>query len=169
MLTIFELKQIISALANDILTIRQILKIDAKKTRIDEINKQIASTTDWSDIKLYASLSKEKTMLENILKEFNKISGDIENLDELLQLPEQELDGETLMECETTALKLQSKVKEMRIKALFNGKTDNCNAFLEINSGAGGTESNDWAEMLLRMYLMWADNKGFKSEIIYRV
>ena len=166
MLTIFELKQLISALANDILNIQQILKIDQKTTRVDEINTQIANTTDWSDVKLYASLSKEKTMLENILKEFNKISGDIENLQDILQLPEHELDEATLLECEGIAVKLQSQVKEMRVKSLFTGKTDNCNAFLEINSGAGGTESNDWAEMLLRMYLMWADNKGFKSEII---
>ena len=166
MLTIFELKQITSSLLEHINSIKNIMHIDAKKNRLTEIENQIATNTDWSDIKLYASLSKEKTFLSNIIADFTAVNSNIENLNDILQLPENELDNDTLQECEKMALELEKQVKSMRIKSLFTGKTDNCNAFLEINSGAGGTESNDWAEMLLRMYLMWADGKGFKSEII---
>ena len=166
MLTVFELKQITSSLLESIENIKQIIHIDEKNNRLAEIENQIATNSDWSDIKLYASLSKEKTFLSNVINDFTTIKSNIENLNDILQLPENELDGETLQECEKMALELEKQVKSMRIKSLFTGKTDNCNAFLEINSGAGGTESNDWAEMLLRMYLMWADSKGFKSEII---
>ena len=166
MLTLFEIKQIVSSLIDDIKNIAQIMHIADKQAKLQAIETQIATTTDWSDVKLYATLSKEKTLLTNILNDFKKIESDIENVNELLQLPENELDNDTLQECEKMAIDLEKKVKELRIKSLFTEKTDNCNAFLEINSGAGGTESNDWAEMLLRMYLMWAERKHFKVEIV---
>ena len=166
MLTIFELKQNINNLIEEVDNIETILKIKEKKTRLQEIEAQIETTTDWSDIKLFASLSKEKTMLNNILVDFEKLKSDANNVNDLLQLPENELDDEILNDIEVSIKELTKKVKANKTKSLFSGKTDNCNAFIEINSGAGGTESNDWAEMLLRMYLMWADSKGFKSEII---
>lgn len=166
MLTIFELKQNINNLIEEVDNIETILKIKEKKTRLQEIEAQIETTTDWGDIKLFASLSKEKTMLNNILVDFEKLKSDANNVNDLLQLPENELDDEILNDIEVSIKELTKKVKANKTKSLFSGKTDNCNAFIEINSGAGGTESNDWAEMLLRMYLMWADSKGFKSEII---
>lgn len=166
MATFFEIKQQISSILNDVSNIEGILNIVAKKERLEQIEKQIAETTDWSDIKLYASLSKEKTMLANIITDFEKLKSDTENVNDLLQLPESDFDEEMLNDVENTINILTKKVKENRTKSLFSGKTDSCNAFIEINSGAGGTESCDWAEMLLRMYLMWADSKGFKSEVI---
>ena len=166
MLTIFELKQNINNLIEEVDNIETILKIKEKKTRLQDIEAQIENTTDWSDIKLFASLSKEKTMLNNIINDFEKLKSDANNVNDLLQLPENELDDEILNDIEVSIKELTKKVKANKTKSLFSGKTDNCNAFIEINSGAGGTESNDWAEMLLRMYLMWADSKGFKSEII---
>ena len=166
MATFFEIKQQISSILNDVGNIESILNIVAKKERLEQIEKQIAETTDWSDIKLYASLSKEKTMLTNIITDFEKLKSDAENVNDLLQLPESDFDEEMLNDVENTINILTKKVKENRTKSLFSGKTDSCNAFIEINSGAGGTESCDWAEMLLRMYLMWADSKGFKSEVI---
>ena len=166
MLTIFEIKQICETLIENIKNIEKLLKIDEKKRRLNEIEEQIATNTNWEDIKLYASLSKEKTMLTNIISDFDALKGDINNLNDILQLPENELDNTTLVECEELATTLQSKVKTLRTKSLFTNKMDTCNAFIEINSGAGGTESQDWAEMLLRMYLMWADKKGFQSDVI---
>ena len=164
--TIFELKQQLNCILTDIKNIEEILNIEAKTARLNEIEKQISTTTDWSDVKLFANLSKEKTMLMNIINEFQKLKSYAENVNDLLQLPENELDEEMQLDIENTILLLEKQVKNERVKSLFSGKTDNCNAFLEINAGAGGTESCDWAEMLLRMYLMWADSKGFKSEII---
>ena len=166
MLTIFELKQTATSLMKTIQNIEQIIHIKDKKQRLLEIENQISNTTDWSDIKLYASISKEKTMIENLLKEFTSINGEIQNLRDILQLPENDLDREMLQECENLAIHLEKQLNDMRIKSLFTEKTDTCNAFIEINSGAGGTESNDWAEMLLRMYLMWADGRKFQTEII---
>ena len=166
MKTLFELKQTIANILIDIKNIEEILNIEKKTKRLDEIENQISSTTDWSDVKLFASISKEKTMLMNIIKDFKKLKSDAENVNDLLQLPENELGDDMLLDIENTILLLEKQVKNERVKSLFSGKTDNCNAFIEINAGAGGTESCDWAEMLLRMYLMWADSKGFKCEII---
>jgi len=165
MLTVFELKQQILSLKEDLLNIEKILKIDEKIKRLQGIDNEINATTDWSDIKLYTSLSKEKTLLSNTINNFNKIKKDLINIEEFLQMPENELE-EFLEEIENNINQLTIKIKQEKIQSLFTGKTDFCNAFLEINSGAGGTESNDWAEMLLRMYTMWADKKGFKVDII---
>ena len=165
MLTVFELKQQILSLKEDLLNIEKILKIDEKIKRLQDIDNEINATTDWSDIKLYTSLSKEKTLLSNTINNFNKIKKDLLNLEEFLQMPENELE-EFLDEIENNIKQLTVKIKQEKIQSLFTGKTDFCNAFLEINSGAGGTESNDWAEMLLRMYTMWADKKGFKIDVI---
>ena len=165
MLTVFELKQQILSLKEDLLNIEKILKIDEKIKRLQDIDNEINATTDWSDIKLYTSLSKEKTLLSNTINNFNKIKKDLINIEDFLQMPENELE-EFLDEIENNIKQLTVKIKQEKIQSLFTGKTDFCNAFLEINSGAGGTESNDWAEMLLRMYTMWADKKGFKIDVI---
>ena len=164
MLTIFELKQLINSLKNSMQNIKNILNIDAKQAKLQEIEKQIIENYD--DIKLYASLSKDKTMLTNLINEFNSLQSDTENLYDLIQLPENELDSNMLNEIESLSNVLAKKIKTIHTRSLFSNKTDYCNAFLEINSGAGGTESQDWSEMLLRMYLMWADSKHFKTEII---
>ena len=166
MLTLFEIKQICETLAENIQNIEKLLKIEGKKTRLSEIEKQIATNTNWEDVKLYASLSKEKTMLTNIIRDFDALKSDIINLNDILKLPENELDELTLQECEELATTLKSKVRHLQTRSLFTDKMDSCNAFIEINSGAGGTESQDWAEMLLRMYLMWADKKRFQSDVI---
>ena len=164
MATLFELKQQVSVMKNDISVLENILQIEAKRVRQKEIETQLGEC--WNDVKLCASLSKEKTMITNIINEFDSIKSDVANINDLLELPESELDAGTIAEIETSANKLQNDVKRIRTKSLFNGANDNCNAFLEINSGAGGTESCDWAEMLLRMYTMWADKHNFKAEII---
>ena len=164
MLTIFDLKQNINNLIFDLNNIEKVFNIDEKKKTLSMINEQLQQ--NWQDIQLCADLSKQKTIISNIINDFQKLKNDIENINDILQLSEQELDGSILEECEKLSLDLKEKLKTMRIKSLFTCDTDSCNAFIEINSGAGGTESNDWAEMLMRMYLMWADRKKFKADII---
>ncbi|MBR1429277.1 MAG: peptide chain release factor 2 [Rickettsiales bacterium] len=164
MATLFELKQQVGEMKNNLSVLENILQIEAKKARQKEIETQLGEC--WNDVKLCASLSKEKTMITNIINEFDGIKSDVNNINDLLELPESELDAGTIAEIEASANKLQNDLKRIRTKSLFNRANDSCNAFLEINSGAGGTESCDWAEMLLRMYTMWADKHNFKVEII---
>src|SRR5574344_530502 len=136
MFTLFELKQIINKAVKDAEDIKEVLNIDVKNARITEIDNEIAQK--WSDVKLYATLSKEKTMLTNIVSEFQTLQNDIKNIYELLQLPDNELDDSMIDEINNDISKISSQIKDVRMKSLFNGKTDSCNAFLEINSGAGG-------------------------------
>jgi peptide chain release factor 2 len=105
---------------------------------------------------------KEKSDLENKLVVFEKLNSDICFVEELL------LDGDEDLIQEATIIinKCEFVVKDLKIKSLFRDKNDNNKAFLEINAGAGGVDSQDWVNMMLRMYLMWFDKKGFKYEII---
>ena len=169
MKTIFELKQKIAELLKDVSNIESALNIIKKKEKLEEINKQISTTINWDDVKMFAKISKEKAFLENIIKDFETNKAEVENINDLLQLPEKELDNEIIDDIERNIATLSIKIKEMKTKSLFKSKNDSCNAFLEINSGSGGTESQDWAEMLLRMYSMWCENKKFGFEIIDKI
>lgn len=166
-MTIFELKQNIIPLLTNIENIENVLQIENKKLKLEGFDKQLE--TNWQDVKLCANLLKEKTAIKNIIDEFENLKDDILNIRDILQLPENELDINTINECEMAINILTTRTQQIRIKSLFTGKTDKNNAFIEINSGAGGTESNDWAEMLMRMYLMWAEKKKFKVDITDRL
>ncbi len=100
------------------------------------------------------------------MKNFDAVSNEFENLRDLNELAEIEGDKETLLETEKELSSLYDKVQKLEIESLFSGKADDSNCFVEIHSGAGGTESCDWAEILLRMYIRFADQNAFDTEII---
>ena len=164
MANVFELKQQIDVVFNELNNIEQLLNVNNKKQQLIECEKKL--TECWDDIELTTKLLKTKTNLSNIIKEFEDVKNNIQNINDILCLPEEELDDEMIVECEKLINDIRQHTQNLRIKSVFKDKTDRCNAFLEINSGAGGTESCDWAEMLMRMYLMWSENKGFKTEVV---
>ena len=157
--SVFELKQQIDVVFNELNNIERLLNIDGKKQQLNECEKQL--TECWNNVELTTKLLKTKTNLSNIIKEFEDVKNNIQNINDILCLPEDELDDEMIVECETLINDIRQHTQSLRIKSVFKDKTDRCNAFLEINSGAGGTESCDWAEMLMRTYLMWSECKGF--------
>ncbi len=109
---------------------------------------------------------KEKTFLENSLNNYAKTAQDLEDNIELIKLGEAENDAETIKEAEDALGKLEKQTRKQKAECLFSGEVDANDCFLEIHAGAGGTESQDWAEMLLRMYLRWAERREFKATII---
>lgn len=108
----------------------------------------------------------EKNYLENSLGNFKSLEQQFTDSVELLELAEAENDADMIAEAEKAILNLAAQFQRLELESLLSGEADANNCFLEVNSGAGGTESQDWAQMLLRMYVRWAEQKGYKVELI---
>ena len=109
---------------------------------------------------------KKKNFYENILKSYQKLFQELENIKDLFELATLEKDEETIQDCNNKISKILSEIKKNETNCFLSGENDDYDIYLEIHAGAGGTESQDWADMLRRMYLKWFDKKKFKYEII---
>ena len=120
----------------------------------------------WNDPEKAQRLGKDRARLEGIVNTIVKLDDGLIEAHDLLELAGGEDDAETVSVVEVDIAGLDKDLAELEFRRMFNGELDPSNAFLDIQSGAGGTEAQDWAEMLLRMYLRWGERRGFKSEII---
>ena len=111
-------------------------------------------------------LLKERNQLKDEVEIWEKEANAIEEAALLLEIAEEEGDKEEIKDVEKKLLKLEKNIQQIELKKMLSGEDDNKNAFVHINAGAGGTEAQDWVEMLLRMYLRWAESHGFKTEIV---
>ena len=109
---------------------------------------------------------KQKKIFEDILNSYTKSLKDFNNLKDLYVLASQEKDEDTIQDCEKKISEILLEIKKNEINCFLSGENDHYDIYLEIHAGAGGTESQDWAEMLRRMYMKWFDKKNFKYEII---
>ena len=105
-------------------------------------------------------------MLETIVNTISELDNGLNDSEEILEMAVEENDEETIESISADLETFESKVEELEFRRMFSGEMDANNAFLDIQSGSGGTEAQDWAEMLLRMYLRWGERKGFKTELI---
>jgi peptide chain release factor 2 len=111
-------------------------------------------------------LLKERTYFEQVLGAYDKLNQDYLDNMELARMAEAEKDSAMLVEAETALKTIATSVDKLKIESLLSGEADANDCFIEVNSGAGGTESQDWAEMLLRMYARWAGKRGYKTELV---
>jgi len=140
------------------------LDLEEKKQRLKEIDNELKDPGIWNNRKKSVSLSKEKSRLESDIKIYDDLKKLYSEMEVFIELDEE---GENVEEDFKKANnKFKKDYKEAELFAVFKSPEDKNPAFLTINPGAGGTESQDWAEMLLRMYLRWAELKNYKSEII---
>ena len=119
----------------------------------------------WKDKNLVKKTVKQKKIFEDILNIYKKSLNDLNNLKDLFSLASQEKDEDTIQDCNKKINQVLIEIKKIEINCFLSGENDNYDIYLEIHAGAGGTESQDWADMLRRMYLKWFDKK-FKYEII---
>ena len=133
---------------------------------MDELNKLAEDPDLWNDAEKAQSIMKEKTRLEVPINNYRVLDQDINDAVELIEMGEMEGDEEVVAEAEESIRNISEKLEKQKLESMLSGEADSNDTFLEINSGAGGTESQDWAEMLLRMYIRWAENKGYKIEWI---
>lgn len=143
-----------------------IFDFDVKKERLEEVERELEAPNIWSNQERAQSLGKEKATLKAIIDGIETITGGLGDARELLQLAFDENDEATLEEVKVEIDSLTDKVEGLEFRRMFSGEMDQNNAFLDIQSGSGGTEAQDWAEMLLRMYLRWGEQQGFKTELV---
>ncbi len=143
-----------------------IFDVDGKIKRIEEIDKQIGDSAFWEGTGEAHAVLKERTALSDIVDQWQRIERDLEDGLILLELAEEEGDEKEIEGIRGKLDQIEQQVREIGLREMLGGKHDPDNAIVNINAGAGGTEAQDWAEMLLRMYLRWAEKRGYKSEII---
>ena len=141
-----------------------IFDFDAKRKRLEEINTILQDPEIWSNQEKSQKLGKEKSSSEKLVNLIENLSSSIKDLNELFELVGN--DEVELNQLEKDLLYAEEMISDLEFRRMFSGKMDQASSYLDIQSGSGGTEAQDWAEMLLRMYLRWGENKGFKTELI---
>jgi peptide chain release factor 2 len=133
---------------------------------LKEIEKLIAKDGFWDKPENSTVLLKERTLLSGKVDSFKQLTGDLEETEVLLDLGEEESDIGTLEEVAQQLPILDRKISKLSLDLMLDGENDKNNAIVSINAGAGGTEAQDWAEMLFRMYGRWVERRGFKTKLI---
>ena len=143
-----------------------IFDYDTKRNRLVEVARALEDPGVWSDAKKAQDLGKERRTLEETLGTIEKIDAGLKDSSELFQLARGESDDATLQAVESDVKETAKLVADLEFRRMFSNPMDPNNCFVDINAGQGGTEAQDWTQMLLRMYLKYCDRKGFKAELL---
>jgi peptide chain release factor 2 len=143
-----------------------IFDFDLKSEKLEQVNAELEDPKVWEDPKRAQDLGKEKKSLEAIVESLTAIHAGLRDTSELLDMAREENDIDTLVAVESDAEQLKNQVEGLEFRRMFSNPLDKNNCFIDIQAGAGGTEAQDWASMLLRQYLRYCERKGFKTEIL---
>ncbi|HOA49099.1 MAG: hypothetical protein RL702_2058 [Pseudomonadota bacterium] len=146
--------------------VRKFLDWDRALRRLDELNARVEDPKLWDNPREAEAVMKERRRLEAAVGTVNDISGQMADAIEFIELGEMEGDEATIDEGVAALAALAERADADKVQALLGGEADANDTFIEVHAGAGGTESQDWAEMLLRMYTRWAEKRGFKVDMI---
>ena len=133
--------------------------------RLEEFNARVEDPNLWDDPAAAQKLMRDRQMLVDALETYDAIARDLSDNVELIELGEMEDDADVVSEAESALKALAGRAAQKELEALLDGEADANDTFLEINAGAGGTEACDWAQMLQRMYVRWAEKRGYKVEL----
>jgi peptide chain release factor 2 len=143
-----------------------IFDYDTKANRLIEVEQSLEDPKVWDDAKRAQELGREKKSLDDIVQNLRRLEAGLKDARELFDMAKEESDDETLVAVETDTDALRTLVEGMEFRRMFANPADPFNCFLDIQAGAGGTEAQDWASMLERQYLRYAERKGFKAELL---
>jgi peptide chain release factor 2 len=160
-----ETQNIVNAIEKSIDLLAQRMDWETAEYRLEEFNARVEDPTLWDDPEGAQKLMRERQMLVDQIAGLRAIKQDLSDNLELIELGEMEDDAGVVKEAEDALKELKVRAAEKELEALLDGEADGNDTFLEINSGAGGTESCDWASILARMYVRWAEKKGYKVEL----
>ena len=146
--------------------VRLSLDWDRALRRLDELNARVEDPTLWDNPKEAEVVMRERRQLESAVGTVREISSEMADAVEFVEMGDAEGDEEVVAEGLASLSRLADRADADKVQALLSGEADGNDTYLEIHAGAGGTESQDWAEMLLRMYARWAERKGFKVETV---
>ena len=161
-----EIENIVKEINSSLNLLKQSLKWDESIARLNELTEMSLRGDFWDDAEIAQKLVQEKSVLEKKINSYNNLKSALDDNLEIISLGESENDESLISDGENEIIKLQSQSRTVQLEALLCGEVDGNNCFLEINAGAGGTESCDWASMVLRMYTRWANSRGFKVEVV---
>jgi len=162
----YEYGELLKDLSQKMENISNIVKPEALQDRLNEIEEMQQDQDFWNDSENAGKISQEKTKTERILEKFNNANAAVQEALEYFELAQSEKDEETLQMLYDDAESLQESTNALEVQMMLSGEHDANNAIVSIHPGAGGTESQDWAAMLYRMYLRWAERHDFKVEVL---
>ena len=160
-----DLQNTIAEIEKSLLLLGQRMDWDTAEHRLEEFNARVEEPDLWNDAAKAQKLMRDRQVLVDAMSMHKSIKQDLSDAVELIELGEMEGDDEVVAEAEDGLKALALKAAEKELEALLNGEADSNDTFLEIHSGAGGTESCDWASMLARMYVRWAEKRGYSVDM----
>jgi peptide chain release factor 2 len=143
-----------------------IFNYDTKKNKLEELNKELENPDIWNDQQKAQELNKQKKQLDNLVQQIDQLNTAITDTSEIFELAKLESDEPTILATKSDFDSLEKTLADLEFKRMFSNKMDPNNCFIDVQAGSGGTEAQDWAEMLLRMYMRYCDKKGFSVEIL---
>jgi len=143
-----------------------IFDFETKQERLTEVLRELEDPKVWDDPERAQALGKERGQLESVVHNLNRIRQGLQDAEELLELAVEEDDEDSVESVAADLEQFESTIAGLEFRRMFSGEMDPNNAFLDIQAGSGGTEAQDWAAMLERMYLRWGERRGFKTELV---
>ncbi|MEX0384123.1 UNVERIFIED_CONTAM: peptide chain release factor 2 [Spiribacter pallidus] len=147
-------------------SLRGYLDLPVQEERFEEVSRELEQPDVWNDPDRAQALNRERAALEKVVSGLRGLINGLDDASELLEMAREESDEDTLSAVAADLAGYERQIEALEFRRMFSGEMDAANAFVDIQAGSGGTEAQDWAEMLLRMYLRWIERKGFKGELI---
>ena len=161
-----ETQNLIAEIEKSVTLLRQRVGWETAEHRLEELNARVEDPTLWDDSVQAQKVMRDRQQLADKYEQAKSLGQELTDNIELIEMGEAEGDAEVVSEAEAALSALRDRAAQAEIEALLDGEADGSDTFLEINAGAGGTESCDWAQMLARIYTRWAEAKGYKVELM---
>ncbi|MCG8545466.1 MAG: peptide chain release factor 2, partial [Alphaproteobacteria bacterium] len=161
-----EIQNLVDDIEQSLALLRRHLDLDAAKLRLEELNALAEDPDLWNDQSRAQSVMRERTRLENGIGAYEDLAARFAENTELAELAEAEGEADVAAEAEAALAALRDQAARLRLQSMLSGEADGNDCYLEVHAGAGGTESQDWTQMLLRMYVRWAEQHGYKVEYL---
>ncbi|MHC9086222.1 peptide chain release factor 2 [Luteimonas sp. RIT-PG2_3] len=166
MIELNPVRQRIADLTGRLDALRGFLDYDSKHERLEEVERELENPDIWNDPERAQALGRERAYLDKTVNGIRNLTEGLVGAGELLDLAEGEDDEDTANAVVADVAGFATHVEKLEFQRMFSGELDSANCFVDIQAGAGGTEAQDWAEMMLRMYLRWAESRGWKTELM---
>lgn len=161
-----EIEEMVDAIRQSVGLLKKHLDWDKALKKLAELNARSEEADFWNDAQAAQKVMRERTDLDYRIGLVKKLEGDLDDATTLIELGEAEGDDATIGEGEAQVKALAESSEKLQMEVLLSGEADANDTYIEVHSGAGGTESQDWASMLMRMYVRWAERSGFKVDMI---
>ncbi|MEM9725459.1 MAG: PCRF domain-containing protein, partial [Pseudomonadota bacterium] len=161
-----ETQSLVDAIESSLELLRARIGWEDAELRLEELNARSEDPTLWDNPAHAQKVMRDRQKLESAIEGYKALAMGLSDNVELIELGEAEGDAEIVSEAEAALAEIRERAGQKEIEALLSGEADGSDTFLEIHAGAGGTESCDWASMLARMYVRWAEQRGYKVELM---